>query len=160
MVLVMALVTIIAGLAVPSLGGMYGYYKMTAAVDSVRAAWALARTRAVEEGRPYRFAVMLSKGSYRLAPDRPAYWGGQPPGADPEGPGVVRQGTLPEGVAFGGGGGGASGAWSDAVVFLPDGTAREDVDVVFQVRGARATLLHLRAMTGVVTVKPYTGGPR
>jgi hypothetical protein len=49
----------------------------------------------------------------------------------------------------------SSDAWATTVVFLPDGTAREDVKITFQVRGARPTALHLRGLTGNVSVQTH-----
>jgi Tfp pilus assembly protein FimT len=145
MTLVTAILTLAGILVVPSLPGMYGYYKRNGAVDAVKAAWAQARERAIEEGRPYRFTVVPGSGRFRVAPDQP------PPGSDSAGPTAVLEGTLPEGVSFGGtGSADASGA---PLVFLPDGTARDDAEVVFQVQGGRATALRLRALTGSVTVR-------
>ena len=64
LVLVLAVVVMVSAIAYPSLKGMYGHYKMTGAVDSVRAAWAQARAHAIEEGRPYRFAVVPDTGEH------------------------------------------------------------------------------------------------
>jgi hypothetical protein len=33
---------------------------------------------------------------------------------------------------------------------MPDGTARDDVEIFFQVKGARPTSIYLRALTGTV----------
>src|SRR5205823_5567068 len=98
-------------LVVPSLQGMYGYYKKTGAVDAVRAAWAQARSRAIDEGRPYRFSAVPGTGRFSVAPDQPA------PGSNSSGQVSGIEGSLPEGVSFSAvstadGGG-------DAVVFLP-----------------------------------------
>jgi prepilin-type N-terminal cleavage/methylation domain-containing protein len=181
--LVVAVIALLAAICVPSLKGMYGYYKLNGAVDSVRSAWAHARARAIEEGRPYRFAVVADAGSFRVAPDQADYWGGSPPADDPHGKGFVLEQSLPKGVHFtlggdsqapGVGGTPADGeedvpgdlaagrkdqnhasldAYTTAAVFLPDGTARDDVKIVFQVRGAQPTAIQLRGMTGSVTVK-------
>jgi hypothetical protein len=45
-------------------------------------------------------------------------------------------------------------AWSTVVVFLPDGTARADAEVVLLTSGAKPLLMRLRALTGVVTTGP------
>jgi type II secretory pathway pseudopilin PulG len=170
MILVVAVMLIITAVCYPSLKSMYGYYKLHGAVDSVRGAWAQARARAIEEGRPYRFSVEPSGGHYRIAPDRSDYWsGGNGPSNDPQGKGLVLQQALPTGVRFNVGGDlpgpagesasslmedktPASGRWTTGVIFLPDGTARDDVRVTFQVRGVRPTAIQLRGLTGNVTV--------
>ena len=175
LVLVLAVLVLLSAITYPSLKGMYGHYKMTGAVDSVRAAWAQARAHAIEEGRPYRFAVVPDTGHYRVAPDQPDYWSGSPPASDPNGRALVLEKSLPRGVHFatGGAAGPDSGgdyradeppaavapdAYVNPVVFLPDGTAREDAEVIFQIRGARPTAIRLRGLTGVVTVKPVNPG--
>src|SRR5215831_16602595 len=75
-ILVMAVLVILAGLSYPSLENMYGYYRVQAAADTLRGNWAEARTRAMEEGRPYRFAAVLGKGNFRVAPDGAEFWSG------------------------------------------------------------------------------------
>jgi len=168
--LVVALLGIVAGMAAPAINTMYAHQRLDAAIDSVRGAWATCRAKATDEGRPYRFAVMLGKGNYRLAPDRDAYWSGDGRGEDdPEGQGFVKEGALPAGVTFaqqGGGGGSATldttlplgstspQEFSKVAVFEGDGTASEDIEILFQFRGARPTVVHLRALTGAVTVRP------
>jgi len=166
--LVTGIIVLLSGLAYPSLRAMYGSYKMTGAVDSVRAAWAQARARAMEEGRPYRFSVESDGAHFRIAPDQADYWNGGSPSSDAKGKGLVMQKALPDGVKFtvngdaasppppevgAGSTGEGSGNWSTAVIFQPDGTAREDVRILFQVRGARATEVHLRGLTGTATVQ-------
>jgi Tfp pilus assembly protein FimT len=171
-VLVCFVLLAIAGLALPSLKGMYGYYKLNGAVDSVRAAWAQARARAIDEGRPYRFSVEPNGSHYRVAPDRSDFWsgGGAKPAGDQHDKPLVLEEALPAGVRFSIGEAPgaapppaaddvkdektkASGKWSTAVVFLPDGTAKDNVKITFQVRGTRATTLQLRGMTGNVSVQ-------
>jgi len=170
--LVAAVLIVFASLAIPSLKGIQGSYRLTGGVDSVRSAWAQARARAIEEGRPYRFAVEQDGSHYRIAPDRPDYWSGSGPGDDPDGKGFVLEQSLPGGVRFTVNGDLASApppdevsdkddkpgpsldAYTGAAVFLPDGTAREDVKILFQVRGATPTMVHLRGLTGSVTVTP------
>jgi len=169
LMLVVAVIVMVSALAVPSLDSMYGYYKLNAAVDSVQAAWAIGRYHAIEEGVPYRFSVLPGQGNYRLAPDSGDYWsGGTPAAADPDNPPAVFDDALPKGVTFSMGGNGPaaaagsgdqtsmpvgqvdSGSWSTVAVFMPDGTARDDVEIFFQVKGARPTSIYLRALTGAV----------
>jgi prepilin-type N-terminal cleavage/methylation domain-containing protein len=174
--LVAALLGIIAALAAPAINTMYAHQRLDAAIDSVRGAWATCRAKATDEGRPYRFAVVLGKGNFRVAPDREAYWGGD--GAhgedDPEGQGYVRERTLPAGVCFAQPGGGPGSTtmetmlpigstqpqeFSRVAVFDVDGTTTEDIEILFQFRGTRPTVVHLRALTGAVTVRPLGATP-
>jgi type II secretory pathway pseudopilin PulG len=173
--LVLALLAIVTALAYPSIDGMYGHHRLTAALDEVRGTWAAGRAHAIEEGQAYRFSVVLGKGNFRLAPDSPEFWeGGNPPAGNGPQP-VVVTGALPRGVTFAngpGGGGPAAGGNPDTVlasvapgqyqalaVFLPDGTARDDVEIRFNVRGAAPAVIRLRSMTGVVSVQRGGGKP-
>ena len=170
--LVMVIIVIVSALSIPSLHWMYGSYKMNASVDSVRSAWADARERAINENRPYRFAIDPNGTAFRVAPDDPAYWdGGTGPQDDPNGQGLILEKSLPSGVCFTVNGEGSSEPtddgkvsseekpvtggvnWSPAGVFLPDGTARDDVKVVFHVRGCKPTTLQMRGLTGNVSVQ-------
>jgi len=168
---VMAIIIIVSAVTVPSLQAMYGSYKMNAGVDSVRSAWADARERAINENRPYRFAVEPGGSSYRVAPDEPSYWdGSNGPDDDPNGQGLILEKSLPGGVRFAVNGEAPPDApeesgnlldekpvtganWTPAIVFLPDGTARDDVRMTFHVRGCRSVSLQLRGMTGNVSVQ-------
>src|SRR6476619_6079383 len=80
--LVAGLLVIVAALAYPSLRGSYGYFKLHGGIDAVRAAWADARARAIQESRPYRFSVEEGGSHFRIAPDRADYWSGGPGPAD------------------------------------------------------------------------------
>jgi prepilin-type N-terminal cleavage/methylation domain-containing protein len=168
-VLVMALMVILAAIGYPSIESMYTSVKVDGAADSVRAAWAEAQAHAVKEGRPYRFAVVPGKGNYRVAPDSSDYWNGGVPKEPEDGqdPPIVLTGSLPKGIAFTEGSGPppadedtalpdnavSSSEWVSTAVFLSDGTAQDDVDIHLQLEGARPMVIHLRSMTGVVTVE-------
>jgi len=169
--LVMAILVLVSALSIPSLHSMYGAYQMNASVDAVRSGWAEARERAINENRPYRFAIDPSGTMFRVAPDDPAYWeGGNGPSDDPNGQGYVLEKALTPGVCFMVNGEGSSqppeaknlsvddkpvkaAQWLPAAVFLPDGTANDDVQVVFHASGCRSTGLHLRGLTGNVSVE-------
>lgn len=170
LMVVLAIVVLVSAISIPSIAGMSGSYKLNGGVDSVRAGWSEARARAIEEGRPYRFAVEPTGTAYRIAPDEDSYWqGGTGPDNDPNGRGLIREKALPAGCSFQVNGSGGSppvadagslaekvpegAAWSPAVIFLPDGTAREDVRLTFTVRGCKPTTLYLRALTGTVSVQ-------
>jgi len=168
-VLVMAVLVIASALCYPSLKAMLPSYKLNGAVDSVRSAWAEARARAISEGRPYRFSIEPNGNHYRVAPDSADNWPGSSESCNDPAKGLIFQKALP-GVRFtlnGDSQGGppdlpndkddkerpASGTWTTGVVFLPDGSAKDDVKVTFHVRGARPTALQLRGITGNVSVQ-------
>jgi len=176
LLLVLALILLLAVIAYPSLDAMSGDLKLVSAADQVRAAWTQARTRAVNEGRPYRFALVPGKGNYRLAPDSSEFWSGD--GAQTaestestEKP-LVLERHLAKGVRFNSQdastpleldagddsflppGSVELSRYLPIVTFFPDGTSREDVSIVFSLKGARPILLRLRGITGAVTVRP------
>ena len=53
----MALIVLLSAAIYPNIEAMYGDSKVTASGDMIRAAWAEAQAHAMNEGRPYRFAV-------------------------------------------------------------------------------------------------------
>jgi Tfp pilus assembly protein FimT len=166
LILTAALIAITASLAAPSLDGMYPSYKLNASVDAVRCAWALGRAHAIDEGRPYRFAVAPGGDSYLLSPDDQPADGGQVDSSDQRQPVFQLKEHLPKGVTF------ALAQAADqqpqaspdglstVAVFLPDGTARDDTEVRFQIKGTYPKTIKLRGLTGAVTVQQDGGGAR
>lgn len=172
LVLVLALLVVVAALIIPSAESMHGQFRLTQGTDSIRAAWASARAYAMEEGRPYRFAIIPNQGNYRVAPDSPEFWagGGQPQGPnDSPNPPLVLSKSLPKGLRFSAPDAPAAPVqgtesslppdsinpemWSSRTIFLPDGTASEDVEIVFGASGTMGKVMKLRALTGAVSVK-------
>jgi type II secretory pathway pseudopilin PulG len=170
LILVLAIVAVVSAMSVPSLQSMYGSYKLNGAVDSVRAAWAEARAQAIEEKRPYRFSVQPDGRAFRVAPDQDDYWPGEGSPDDPDGRGLVLQHALPPGVHFAVNGESGAAAndpedysleekpvhgdnWSTTAVFMPNGTAGEDVTIRFQIKGCRPIVLTLRGLTGDSSVE-------
>jgi hypothetical protein len=170
--LVLAIIVVMAAIAYPSATAMYGHLRLSQASDAVRKAWADARTHAIDEGRPYRFAIIPNQGNYRVAPDSPEFWGSssqEQPSADAVNPPFFLNEALPKGLRFsapdappGGPTQGESSIpkenispdmWSSRTVFLPDGTARQDVEIIFGASGTMGIVMKLRALTGAVTVK-------
>jgi prepilin-type N-terminal cleavage/methylation domain-containing protein len=170
LILVMTILVILAAISFPSIESMYGYYRLQGAADALRSSWADARTRAMEEGRPYRFSVVMGMGNYRVAPDSADYWAGDPPApADANNPPLVQSDALPKGIRFRRADSPSeagssdtvlpadsvgSNQWTSLAVFLPDGTARDDVAVVLEAGGARPLMVRLRGLTGGVSVRP------
>jgi type II secretory pathway pseudopilin PulG len=172
LVLVLALIIMLAAIAFPSLDSMYGGFKVTSAEDLVRSAWARARAQAINDGIAYRFCVAPGKGNFRIAPDTDEFWTGNDGAAantDLANPPLIVQDVLPKGVRFltgkpehggavdSGGdtivpaGGVDPSSWASPIVFLPDGTARDDAELTLSARGANARVLRLRGLTGIVT---------
>jgi prepilin-type N-terminal cleavage/methylation domain-containing protein len=71
--------------------------------------------------------------------------------------GIVIEERLPSGVRFGtkdvpaGDGDEPDGDYVTIAVFMPDGTAQDDVEIVFAAKGATSIVLRLRGMTGTST---------
>ena len=179
LLLVLTILVILAAVAYPSIDGMFRHERLQAAADSVRAAMVQARAHAMEEARPYRFAVIPGRRNFRVAPDSPDYWSGgeTPTPTDPNNLPLVLEDKLPRGVPFALGEAGTaappeSGASGDndqadpsayvpVAIFLPDGSASEDKVIALQVNGGLGMTIRLRALTGSVTVRQERrgGGP-
>lgn len=173
LMLVMAILVVMAAIAYPTAESMYGHLRLSQAADAVRGAWAQARARAIEEGRPYRFAIVPNQGNFRIAPDSPEFWGSSGPtqgAGDPANGPLLLNETLPKGLRFSApdapaASGPAQGEsslpkdgvspdlWSTRTIFLPDGTASQDVEIVFGASGTMGLVMKLRALTGAVTVR-------
>jgi type II secretory pathway pseudopilin PulG len=169
LLLVLAVLILFSAIVYPSVASLHGSYQMRQAADMVRTSWAEARAHAIDEARPYRFAVVPNMGNYRVAPHAPEYWSNDPPPApaDPANPPLVLSDALPKGLRFNTGdtSDAAVGpsslpaaqvpieAWSKKIIFLPDGTAKSDLEISFGAKGTRELNLRLRALTGAVTVR-------
>jgi hypothetical protein len=172
--LVLAILVVAAAISFPSLKSMLSSYRVTAAGDSVRAAWAQGRAHAMNESRAYRFSIIVGAGDFKLAPDSAEFWSGAGKTSPAPGAALILQDALPPGVRFSDpqhpgaqnfsndspsavAPSSDSGAWSTVAVFLPDGTARDDCELTFSTPGARALSIRLRAMTGAVTTRWLSG---
>jgi len=160
LLLVMAILIILLSVAYPSIEGMYGHVRVTAAVDQVRAVWAEARARAIDDGQAYRFAVMPDTNRYRVAPDSPDFWdggdgGGGSSSGDNSAPPYVVEDALKEGIVFklGPGMDAGSGAWTKVATFQADGTSDTDAEVQFHSEWSRPIALRVRSLTGAVTTR-------
>jgi type II secretory pathway pseudopilin PulG len=162
--LVLAIIALVAAVAVPSFQAWSQGYRLQQGVDIVRTHWVKARTAAMEEGRPYRFAYDLGSGQYRLAPDDFENWpdlAGAASGPNISGAGypmgLTVQDVLPPGIQFLS----PFGEPAGALLFQPDGTARiydaegmERPDLVLGLVDSQGgqRYLQVRALTGGVTV--------
>jgi prepilin-type N-terminal cleavage/methylation domain-containing protein len=156
MVLVLALIVVLAVMAYPVLESLQAGPRLAAASDLIKAKLNDCRTHAIEERRPYRFAVREGTGDFKIAPDTSEYWddGLGSPSADPEDTSWVLEGSLPDKVTFALGDNASnnpSGDWQPLATFLADGTAKDDVEVTLRTRGAAPMKLRLRAVTGGIT---------
>src|SRR4051794_31773914 len=74
MVLVMVIILIVAAISVPLIQTMLAESRIDASGDVVRGKMAEARARAMEEGRPWKFAFIVNTGVYQLAPEDSSEW--------------------------------------------------------------------------------------
>ena len=169
----MTIMVMMSVAAYSSFDGIMAYVRKNGAADSIKGAWAQARARAIEDGIPYRFSIIPGTTRYRVAPDKAEFWSGNPAnGSDTDNPPLILDDDLPKGVRFNFKGNAPpaaatntdamsdaapadSGAWQTVAVFLPDGTARDDVEITLAHDGTNSIMLRLRSLTG--TVKTVTG---
>jgi prepilin-type N-terminal cleavage/methylation domain-containing protein len=165
LMVVLAIILILGAIVGPSLFTFWGNNRTKAAVDTMTARLADARGAAIAQGRPYRVCVSPDGLSVRVCPDEsePAEELATEQTANP----IFEQNTLPVGVVVTPKVTGTdtsaadTDGWLTLVVFLPDGTAREDAE--FEVAEPNNTdsvpqTLRVRSMTGVWTVNPTTAG--
>jgi hypothetical protein len=161
MMLVMGILVLAGALCFPLVAPMLASNNLQAACDLVRSRWTEMRTRAVSDGRAYRFALVENTGKFRIAPDDDPVWGdgGQPSDSDAR-PWIVEE-TLPGKVQFkslqantvnnSSKGHGGGGGWTHTLTFLPDGTAREDVQISFSLGGGSGLTLKVQGHTGAIS---------
>jgi Tfp pilus assembly protein FimT len=166
--LVLAIIALLTAMAYPVIETMYGDVRVSAAADNLRGRFAEARSRAIEEQRPYRFAVKANTGDYRLAPDSADNWGEanaqqQQQTQDDSAPApLVVEDTLPSDILFqfgsGAAGMGDSGGWTPVVTFQPDGSCSEDRVIRLERDGSRAIEITIRALTSSITARSVRPG--
>jgi prepilin-type N-terminal cleavage/methylation domain-containing protein len=176
LMLVMAIMLIVAALATPIIfESMYGGTKVTTAADVVRARWNDCQAHAVDEGQPYRFAVIPNTGKFKIEPWPQAYadqaaavqggsgqGGGSGMPSDPGAgssdrpKGITIEDKLPQGVRFGTkdapvdphGDEASGGDYVTVAVFMPDGVALDDVEITFGGAGVATVTIRLEAASG------------
>lgn len=164
LVLVLTLLVLLAAISYPSIQAMYADMKLSAGADHLRGRWAICRTQAIEENRPYRFAVQPGTGKYKLAPDSPEFWGGasDQQATDQAGGAVVIEDVMPADIVFNLAPGGADsdggGDYVPILLFEPDGSLPEDKYVRITLENARPIELRIRGLTGSVTVRRLAPG--
>ena len=158
LLVVITILLILGAVVLPSITGMARDTKGQAAADAVRGHAALARSRAVEDGRAYQLLVWPDGTRLRVAPDESE----QPeqPADGTATPALIRETALPPTVtlvpiSFGTDQQQTTDAngWIKLATFKPDGTCLED-GVQFELRepGAAALVVNVRGLTGSVTV--------
>ncbi len=163
LIAVLAAIIILGAFLVPNMSSMRGDTRTKAGADVLQSYISKARSKAIEDGIPYRFAIYLDGKRVRIAPDTFESLGELPTAADDDdatsGP-VIREDDLPVGVTAtvttsddDGGGTQDQSGWKRVATFLPDGTCREDaVEVTVSETGVSSVIIRLRGITGLCTV--------
>jgi type II secretory pathway pseudopilin PulG len=164
-ILVMTVLVIVAAISIPTLSSMLRGSNLDAAKDAVQAELTRARNKALEQRVPFKFAVKLNTGSYRIAPDDDNFWGGtgSTVGGDWDDDAaldnLVIEGTLPDKICFCSPDGvnkiGGSAEWLPLATFLADGTALEDVQITLGTEGTQPVVITLRAGTGAISAASF-----
>ena len=166
LIVVMTLLLLLAAVILPSVGAFRGDTRQRAGADVIRGELAVARARAMEEGRPYRIAISSPDGKrIRRAPD----------GADfadtagfPHADGsaavveyefdhvtaevLAEQADMAPTPVNG---------WTTIATVQPDGTCREDsVLVIVKEENNGSLRVRVRGLTGSSRVVPNTGGTK
>jgi type II secretory pathway pseudopilin PulG len=159
LVVVTVLMVAIAAISIPFIGGMLADTRLTAAADMLRARLADARGSALAEGRAYRFGFVNNTGRFQVAPEEAPCWDTVEQGEAEEE--ELLRGELPRDILFCledsalanvNAPPAAGGSWETGAVYLPDGSAREDVLFTFGKLGLRPQQLQLRGLTGAVNL--------
>ncbi len=154
LLLVMAIIIVTGALSVPAWESMMSDTRVKAARDIVQARLADIRGQAMKEGRPYILAVMNKTGKFKVGPEDENMNSEADEGEQP----LRIEGELPETVLFSldnssvSNSASGSGGYQTIAVFLPDGTARDDVSVMFGKEGGHSIGVQVRALTGAVTM--------
>jgi type IV fimbrial biogenesis protein FimT len=154
LVVVLAILMILAGILIPTLSGMRGGTGLKAGADAVRARMYDAKSRAMDDGIPYRLSMSEDGKTLQIAPDDPTA------AADLGHPATPSQDKLPDGILVkvmpqdGVDATVDQTGWVRIATFTPDGTCREDsVDVQVIETDNKASVpirIHIRGTTGVI----------
>jgi prepilin-type N-terminal cleavage/methylation domain-containing protein len=146
LMLVMMIALVALAISIPAIDAMMDDGNVKAARDVVRARLADARGRAMQEGRPYKFSVNYQTNKFRVEPEDPNTV------SDTGDAALVVEDELPSKIPFARSAnspastGGGSDGYEVEVVYLPNGTARDDWEVQIGTLGLR-----VRGLTGAVT---------
>ena len=164
-ILVVVIFLIVASISIPMIQTTLMESRISASGDLVRGKMAEARARAMEEGRPWRFAFIANTGIYQLAPEDSNDWDTQAHEPD-ERLDLIRD-SLPTDIVFALSrdeifgseqAGGQGSGWETAAIFMPDGAARDDTVIYFGKPGVAPLRAKLRALTGTASIETQTGG--
>ena len=157
---VVAIMLVVTAMSAPAIMGWLANARADAAADMVRARMTDTRTKAMEEGRPWRLSYLANTGYFQLAPEESMEWD------------TVQQTTttlaevvrdkLPQDILFVASpddlvgkreAGTVGNMWETIVIYLPNGSARDDTTTYFGKVGVTPARARLRALTGSITIE-------
>lgn len=155
---VIAVLTILGAVVLPSLAGMFVDTRVKAGADLMVAHCSDARAYAIEHGRAYQVFASPDGKRLKVGPDESEQ--AEQSGSSTPTPPFVRETDLPTAVTLvpintGGDAGTAGNGWVKLVTYKPDGTCREPA-ARFELRedGVKPLVVNVRGMTGAVVVNP------
>lgn len=160
LMVVMMIILILGAIVGPSLLGFWGNNRTKAAVDLVTARLADARGAAIAHGIPYRVCASPDGLQVRVCPDESESTE-QLASEQPSTP-LYQQDPLPKGVTLtpmtvGTAQSDSADGWITLVVFMPDGTCRDDAsEFTLSETDQIPQVVRVRGLTGVWTVNPAT----
>lgn len=157
---VIAVLVILGAVILPSLAGMFLDTRVKAAADLVRGQAAIARSRAIEDGRVYQLFASPDGRRVRIGPDESELL--EQSASATATPILVRETDLPDGVTLVPMFTGdetqmtvSTDGWTKLVSFKPDGTCRELLArFELQEPGVQSFMVTVRGITGAVVVNP------
>lgn len=162
LIVVLAVLTIIGAVLIPTLSGLRRDTRTKAGVDLVRGMMADARGNAMVTGLNYRLSMSADGKKLRVAPELLDTTGELP--ASVGSPPAAREEDMPTGVTL------VpldddplppdANGWTPIVTVLNDGTCRDDlVELKVVEAGTQPVVVRIRGLTGAVdVVRPNSGG--
>jgi type II secretion system protein H len=162
LIVVITLMLLLAAVLIPSLSSFRGDTRQRAAADTIRGELAVARARAMEEGKPYRVAIRDDGTRIRRAPDDANFEQAIASDSASGSASVVdyafenvtatvvaeQDGTIPQ----------ALNGWVTVATVQPDGTCREDTALlVLKENDLPGLYIRVRGLTSSSRVVPNNG---
>ncbi|MFO0967076.1 MAG: prepilin-type N-terminal cleavage/methylation domain-containing protein [Gemmataceae bacterium] len=154
LMLVIVLILAVAAMALPRMESWLASGRLRSEADKVRARLVQVRNLAMAEGRVYTFKFMENTGNFRIEPDdsteSTANDGSMTPTVKEEQLEAkvifVKQADVLKNASAPGGG----GSYETVVTFQPDGSAKDDAQIIIGIPGQGAKAVGVRALTGAV----------
>lgn len=153
LILVIVLILAAAAFAIPNIEGWVSRRRVHAEADKIKARLIEVRNLAMAEGRVYTFQIMVNGSGFKIEPEEASELtveGAVEP--------TIREQQLDSGVIFvkdlealkGSSVPAPTSTYETIVIFNPDGTAREDAQILFGTPGVSVRAVGVRGLTGAV----------